>query len=178
MPRIACLGWGSLIWRPGNLPIASDWFADGPEVPVEFLRQSADGRITLVLHPDAVSVPALWAYMGTDTVKEAMAALCEREGAASRHIAAWSVGDPPPELIPGLPAWCEEHRFDAVIWTALPPRFQGQEHIATAEQVIEYLRCLEGGKRDATEEYIRRAPVQISTRYRRQIEAALGWTPR
>ena len=27
--KIACLGWGSLIWKAGALPVASQWHHDG-----------------------------------------------------------------------------------------------------------------------------------------------------
>ena len=49
---IVCLGWGFLIWRPGDLPVG-DWRDDGPELKVEFVRESTDHRLTLVLDPDA-----------------------------------------------------------------------------------------------------------------------------
>lgn len=47
---IAILGWGSLIWCPGNLRIRGPWRHDGPVLPIEFARISADGRLTLVVH--------------------------------------------------------------------------------------------------------------------------------
>lgn len=46
---IACIGWGSLIWDRRNLDVDGVWRVDGPMLPVEFARQSGDGRVTLVL---------------------------------------------------------------------------------------------------------------------------------
>jgi hypothetical protein len=44
--RIAILAWGSLIWNPRYLPLASEWVLGGPVLPIEFARVSADGRLT------------------------------------------------------------------------------------------------------------------------------------
>jgi hypothetical protein len=46
---IGCLGWGSLIRDQGKLPVRGTWQGDGPELPVEFARQSTNGRVTLVV---------------------------------------------------------------------------------------------------------------------------------
>jgi hypothetical protein len=43
MPTV-CLGWGSLIWDPRELPIAVEWQTNGPLLAVEFARQSKKGR--------------------------------------------------------------------------------------------------------------------------------------
>lgn len=56
---VVCLGWGSLIWDPRDLPLVSGWFDDGPLLRVEFTRQSANGRMTLVIEPGAPEVVSL-----------------------------------------------------------------------------------------------------------------------
>jgi hypothetical protein len=182
MARIACLGWGSLVWDPRELPLQREWFADGPFVQVEFVRQSKDGRITLVLEASALPVRSLWTVMEGTDLTFARDALRKREGLpqnCSEGIGAWSRCDSSPELISHLPEWAPSHEVEGVVWTALPPKFNGKERrVPTIEEVLEYLRGLTGNVRDLAERYIRRTPRQIDTRYRRRIEAVLQWTCR
>ncbi len=74
---IACLGWGSLIWDTRTLPVRRQWFMDGPFAPVEFTRQSSDGRITLVIDRNAHPVRLLWAQMATTDLAHARESLRE-----------------------------------------------------------------------------------------------------
>ena len=181
MAAIACLGWGSLIWDPRDLPIQRAWYRDGPLISVEFARQSADGRITLVIEPGAVPVRTLWALMDDRDIAAAQKSLRKREGIgprSSHHIGKWSSEENPPNEIPNLSAWAKERGVEGVVWTALPAKFDGKDGRTPSEdEVISYLGRLRGAKRDVAEEYIRRAPSQVDTQYRRRIEAEFGWAP-
>jgi len=179
---VACLGWGSLVWDPRELPIQRTWFEDGPLICIEFARQSSDGRITLVLEASAAPVRSLWAIMNATDIGAAREALRAREGIpksnAEKHIGSWSVGDEPPKMILHLDSWAKARGIHHVIWTDLPPKFGGLETTPTEEQIISYLSSLVGAKRDNAERYIRRTPKQIDTIYRCRIEAVLHWMPR
>ena len=181
---IACLGWGSLIWNPGKLPIRQCWHQDGPLVRVEFARKSNNGRITLVLHPSAEPVRSLWALMTCSDAWDARKRLAKREGISDRYVEKltghWSKSGPKPTCISSLDAWAGSNGITDVIWTALPPKFPGLDYgeCPSSDQVVEYLSGLRGPKRDLAEEYVRRAPAQIDTDCRRHIEADLGWTRR
>lgn len=180
MTIIACLGWGSLIWNPEALPIRREWFGDGPFVRAEFLRKSKNGRVTLVLHESAPPVRSLWAVMDTADLATAKAELAAREGIKNNAVAdigTWSKGQGEPSLVLSLATWAAARGVESVIWTALPPKFDDEREPRTAEQVVNYLSKLEGRVRDDAERYVRYAPPQIDTPYRRRIEAALGWTP-
>lgn len=180
MSLIACLGWGSLVWDPRELPIHREWFTDGPFVRAEFLRQSMDGRITLVLDASASPVRSLWAVMDTSDIVAAKDALQKRESIgkenSSRHIGSWYRGDETPALVVELPEWAESRGVDAVVWTALPAKFADVERTPTVEEVVAHLKGLRGGTRDNAERYIRMTPHQIDTAYRRRIETELQWT--
>jgi hypothetical protein len=178
--RIACLGWVSLVWDPRELPIQREWFADGPFVQVEFVRQSDNGRMTLVLEASAPPVRALWAVMDHTDIAVAREALRKREGIPQKwkaEIRGWSKGESSQDMIVDLPEWAASHGVEGVVWTALPSKFNGEKRCTpTVEQVLEYLGGLTGATRDEAECYIRCAPRQIDTPYRRRIEAALRWT--
>ena len=179
MTNIACLGWGSLIWNPGDLPIRGYWFEDGPLIPLEFARESHDRRITLVVVPTARPVRSLWALMDGEDLKEMRQRLSVREGRTKlENIGSWSCGEASPCCIPELDEWALARKLDAVIWTALPPRFKEENGTVPEEtDVVNCLRKLRGAIRDEAERYIRQAPRQIDTAYRRRIEAEFGWFP-
>ena len=176
MATIACLGWGSLIWDPRDLPLDSEWFDDGPLVHVEFARESNDGRVTLVLHPTARRVRSLWAMMGATDVDGARRDLGRREGIPPRRwpelIGAW------PEqcsgCIVGLDEWARERRLEAVVWTALGSNFEEGQPLEA--QVIGHLQALVGTKREKAEQYVRRTPKQIDTAIRARLKERFGWT--
>lgn len=180
---IACIGWGSLIWDKRDLDVDGAWRADGPLLPVEFARQSSDGRITLVIVQGFGSVPTLWSVFNTRDLAEARESLRQREGVpgsrAGDLIADWHRGENPvsePDVT--IFAWAAEKGLDAAVWTNLAPKFAGIDGRSPTEiEVVAYLQTLEGQARAAAEEYVRHAPRQIATAYRRAIERALGWTP-
>jgi hypothetical protein len=178
--EIACLGWGSLVWDARELPIRREWFKDGPLAPVEFTRQSSDGRITLVIDPRATPLRLLWALMTPVDLPEAIKALCNREGVQNplSGICSWQAGQAVPDIIPDLSTWARAHGLDAAIWTALGPKFGTEERSPSVDEVIYYLHGLQGSIRDHARRYIERAPRQIDTDYRRRIEAATGWSCR
>ena len=175
---IVCLGWGSLIWRPGELPVG-DWQADGPVVRVEFLRESRDHRLTLVLDPAAEEpVPSLWATMTVRDLDTAVMELADREGTGRRQIDQWATGEADPEMLPGLGTWATGRDINHVIWTALGPQFGDTKgRRPTVDDAVEHLRKLKGHHRVKAEKYVRRTPTQIRTAYRRRFERCLGWTP-
>ena len=125
------------------------------------MRQSQDGRLTLVLHDAADPVPSLWAQMKVDTLDDAVKALAEREGSPGkplsnprRDIGRWPDDrrdDPKtdPANIVGLPMWAAERHIDYVIWTALWPRFNNIDghYPTTKEDAVAYLRNLSEGQR-------------------------------
>jgi hypothetical protein len=180
---IACIGWGSLIWDRRNLDVDGEWRADGPALPVEFARQSSDGRITLVLVKGFTSVPTLWSTFNTRDLARARESLRQREGVprsrAGDLIAHWRRGEnPASDPHATISAWAAGNNLGAGVWTNLPPKFDGIDgRVPTENEVVGYLQTLTGKKRTAAEQYVRRAPRQIGTAYRRAIEKSLGWTP-
>ena len=172
MSVIACLGWGSLIWNPGDLPV-NEWREDGPSLPIEFARRSKDGRVTLVIAPGASEVAVLWATLRVTDIEEAIMRLAKREGCPSHRIGRW----PGPAGVGSdrVGAWARDRGLAGIVWTALPANWnQVEGQVPTMAELLDYLRGLDGPTGAAAEDYIRSAPRQIQTGFRPELEAAFN----
>jgi hypothetical protein len=185
--NIACLGWGSLIWDPRGLPLRGRWFDDGPLLPIEFARESSRKRITLVIADVEHAVRSLWALMSVGNLEEAKRKLAEREGITEKYITSsigfWEqrTGSCHGKAAAQISIWADSRDLDAVVWTNLKCGFENTRgEMPKYSQILRHFKGLlqedlhEEWK--AAQEYVRRAPVQIDTEFRRRIEKDLGWT--
>jgi hypothetical protein len=175
---IACLGWGSLIWKPDTLPLASEWFLDGPDLPIEFARVSDGGELATVMCANAPLCKVLWAKLDVQSLDLACEALRIREQIPEdRHdgIGIFTTSRSPVGVIG---EWAIARQLDAVIWTALPPKFEEVEGlIPTVDDAVSYLAALSEETRNYARDYVKQVPPQIDTPYRREIISRLGWNP-
>jgi hypothetical protein len=143
---IACIGWGSLIWDRRNLDVDGRWRADGPALPIEFARQSSDGRITLVIVQGFASVPTLWSVFNTRDLAEARESLRQREriprSRARDLVSHWHRGENPiSEPDATISAWASAKDLEAAVWTSLKPKFGGVNGcVPTETEVVAYRR--------------------------------------
>ncbi|MCC5968240.1 MAG: hypothetical protein JJU24_19185 [Natronohydrobacter sp.] len=136
--------------------------------------------MTLVIADNGTTVRALWALMDCNDIDDACEKLRAREGVPKskpEFIGVLKRGEAPPNNLEGCNVWLEHNGLDAVVWTALPPKFDGAEQFPLEAQVLMYLESLRGPARENAERYIRKAPVQIDTSFRRAIAAKFGWSP-
>jgi hypothetical protein len=172
---IACLGWGSLIWDPQQLPIIDDWQNDGPALPIEFVRQSNNGRLTLVIDPVSEPMPVLWAAMEVTALSEAIEQLRIREGTKSEKIGRWP-DENGYEFADKIGDWASSKGMRGVVWTALGPKFSEADGCRPSQiESVAYLASLIGEQEQLAKEYLQKAPQQIDTAYRRAIQCTLGW---
>lgn len=178
--KIACLAWGSLIWKSAPLELASSWKDDGPQLPIELVRVGDGGELATTLWAGAATQRSLWALLKQTDLSLARELLRQREKIDADRPE-WVGSYPTQSAYPWnsvIAQWLRTKDLDAVIWTALPPRFEGVEGQAPdMDQAVRYLQQLQGDRRRHAESYIRRIPPDLSTRYRRAIETALGWLP-
>jgi hypothetical protein len=79
--KTAILAWGSLVSHPRDLQAAAEFVPDGPLLPIEFCRISADGRLTLAVDETYGAVCKTYsAPSGIQSLDEAIENLRIREG--------------------------------------------------------------------------------------------------
>jgi hypothetical protein len=176
--KIACIGWGSLIWEPNELGINSEWYIDGPLLPIEFARQSTDGRITLVIEEKSIPVRTLWCYMTASNLNEAIESLRKREKTNLNYIHFQTLDSEPKNKIHAIVFdWLREKKIECAIWTGLPPKFNDVNNIKpTLNELLNYLEKADTEILVKCSEYILKAPRQINTKYRKDLEYKLKAT--
>lgn len=155
---------------------------DGPPMAVEFARISADGRLTLVIHPGSPAQRTYWAESQLTDLGEARENLRAREGTRLEFISTTSA-DVARDSAADAAAikvydWLSSqlHALKAAVWTGLKSNWfdrRGTEF--TPESALKYLQELEGETADKAREYISCTPSQIQTPLRSRIRQELHW---
>ena len=174
--KIAILGWGSLVWNPRDLPLASPWLQGGPELPIEFSRISSDGRLTLVIdRVNGVGAASRFASSARGELELAVEDLRRREGPTRRENIGSVIAQSDPrsrDIASQIAQWCGTAAFDAAVWTALGSNFREKRGTPfTVAAAMTYLAQLSGEQRTLAFEYINRAPVEVDTPLRRALAA-------
>jgi hypothetical protein len=189
MPKVAILGWGSLLWDKRTLQVSGQWHTDGPWLPIEFARTSGLNKkdnepyLSLVLHPNAGLIRTYWEVsLLTEHQDDSICDLRKREGCSLSRIGYMPNDGQSQSSIPGVDVriqeWLSPRRreIDAVIWTNLGPKLVESE-IFTVKDSIEWLENLRKNNRHKTaQEYIQKAPSQSDTCLRHQVRERFDWT--
>jgi hypothetical protein len=184
--KSAVLAWGSLLWDPRELQTAAEFVANGPLLPIEFCRISADGRLTLAIDETFGSVCKTYsAPSALDALDAAIENLRLREGMPNTRAVGFveTVSgrqsdvaiERHPEAVATIAAWAGSNGYEAAIWAALASNFDepdkgGEPFSVTA--AIRYLETLQG--RDAAKfsralAYVRQAPPEVETPVREEV---------
>jgi hypothetical protein len=184
--KIAVLGWGSLLWDPSDLRLATPFELTGPNLPIEFCRVSKTRRLTLVIDETFGTLCKTYAATSAfNNLEEAMENLRVREGmssaadvgfvetASQKRSAAATKRHP--QVVETIADWALNAGYAAAIWTALDSYFDNQ----TAEpfSVNAAMRFLENLEQHDPEafaralDYIRRAPASTQTPVREATSA-------
>lgn len=187
---IACIGWGSLIPEPRTLPYDGVWRNDGPQLPVEFARESGGTlnepgeNITLVICPGVMPITTYWTLLLVPNLAEARNELGRREYKKATpdwirdYIGFWDKASATHGGVEAdtIAAWAEGKDFAGVVWTSLPPGMkQKRNSVPTINEVLDFLNNLDERNRAVAEKYVRTAPDQTKTPYRHAIEKEMGW---
>src|ERR1700733_11847471 len=183
MVKSVVLAWGMLGWVPRDLQPARKFVSNGPLLPIEFCRISADGRLTLAIDEsfDALC-KAYSAPSALESLDAARDNLCQREGMADARAIGFVepasnrqsdlAMESHPQVVATIAAWAESIGYDAAIWTALASNFEewgkGGEPFSVSA-AMQYLETLE---RDDAAKFAGRLPTSARRRPKSRRQCA------
>ena len=185
-PRIALLGWGSLLWEGGSEfdKYHGDWRFDGPSLQLEFSRISKSrlGALTLVVDREhGTPTTVAWRLSSRLDVEDAIFRdLRSREGTTLENVGRLVVPEmsPPVEGAPRNEAnadpmvtWARNKNIGVVIWTALKSNFMSKRKCPfSVPAAISYVKTLPPVGKVKAAEYVWRAPEFVQTPVRRALQ--------
>lgn len=181
--RIAILAWGSLVWDRRELALVADFQPNGPALPIAFSRVSGDGRLTLVIDEANGNPCGTWTAISRfEDLEKAIENLRLREnmptaaavGFVDRRTGkrADAAVQRHPRALQTIAAWATASGHDAVIWTALGTNFREKTRRAfSVPAALDYLAALDAPTRATALAYIRKAPPQVRSLLRREVDA-------
>lgn len=169
---IAVLGWGSLIWDPGTLHVATPWELAEIRLPLEFSRISKrQRRLTLVIDTaNGVDCCVYYAHSSFASLKDAVADLAEREETAIENVGVAQASDAQEDPRRRIESWRIRRGLRAVIWTDLDPNFPKKRKKAfSIPEALAHLAEISPEEREAAHRYIANAPVCVRTPLRQKL---------
>jgi hypothetical protein len=160
-----------------------DWNLDGPTLSIEFSRISEKGRLTLVIDElNGTPVRTRSIRSAYATLDEAIDNLRIREGSPNAKGIGFAdlrnVSSSPTAIdrhqasTETIAKWGESKGADAVIWTALGPRWPLDGRFSV-EAAAQYVARLGEPLRSEAHQYIKMAPAEVITPVRKRFEELL-----
>lgn len=176
--KVAILGWGSLVWDPGELRLVNkNWATGGPDLPIELSRLSSGRRfLTYVIDErHERRVPTLYAISRLKDLEDVIADLACREECPAHSIgyiesAEYGRHRSRTSLCWDIQTWAEVKQLDAVVWTDLPSKLP--EGVGYGDLLSLFKRLMvdlptEIGEK--AKEYASKAPPEVDTDLRRLL---------
>jgi hypothetical protein len=180
-PKIAILGWGSLLWDKAHKDFDErhdDWKFDGPVLKLEFSRKSASrgDALTLVIDPaHGQECQVAYALSRRTNPEEAIADLCEREKTREKYIGYCFADDSRRQgrdasSIDVIFQWAKDNAIDVVLWTDLPGSFDGVPKKDFVSAAVNHVQQLPPEGKAMAAEYVWRAPDFVVTSLRETLQ--------
>lgn len=185
--RIAVLGWGSLLWDPRGLRVATAWELTDLVLPLEFSRISGGNRLTLVIDTEkGIDCHVYYALSSFRELDDAVADLMEREQTDDQNNIAIVRADrqATDPLHERTRRWTTRRGLHATIWSAFGPNFQSKSKtllgtatpfsVEAARAFLGKLKASAPTEFAAARRYIANAPSVVQTPLRLDLDAH-GW---
>lgn len=181
MPKIALLGWGSLLWDNHADFDAHHglWLPDGPSLKIEFTRvsETRQGALTLAIDPEhGANCEVSYTISSRKNLDDAICDLRCREGTILKNIGfCYADGTDSRsrhgETLIAVTEWAVAKGISMVVWTDLMSNFKqktGKEF--SIEAAVVYLSSMKAEAKAGAAEYVWRAPAFVKTPLRSTLE--------